>query len=113
MNRTQRAEKPLFNLTNRAPASARALSPRTTLCAIGGVLSIQGVTFSPRCQREIITEVRGLYKPLKDALDGIMNVRLGDDGRNLIRMRSMREVGFGGKWRELMIGPNLEVSLRE
>jgi hypothetical protein len=52
-----------------------------------------------------------VYKRLEDAHDGIVDVRVGDDGKDLIRIRNMREVGFNRKWHELTISPNLEVSL--
>jgi len=52
-----------------------------------------------------------VYKRLEDAHDGIVDVRVGNDGKDLIRVRSMREVGFDRKWHELTISPNLEVSL--
>jgi hypothetical protein len=53
-----------------------------------------------------------VYRRLEDVHDGIVDVRVGDDGKELVRIRNMREVGFDRKWRELTIGPNFEVSLR-
>jgi hypothetical protein len=54
-----------------------------------------------------------MYKRLEDSHDGIVDVRVGDDGEDLMRIRNMREVGFDRKWHELTVSPSLEVSLRK
>lgn len=54
---------------------------------------------------------RWVYKRLEDAHDGIIELKVGDGGQELVRVRNMREAGFDRKWRELIITPNFEVSL--
>ena len=56
------------------------------------------------------------YKQLEAAVDGIVDFRLDDTtdpAQNLIRIRSLRNAGFDGKWHELNIAENFEVILRE
>ncbi len=56
------------------------------------------------------------YKQLETAADGIIDFRLdesADPPQNLIRLRSMRNVGFDGRWHKLKIGPKFEVTLEK
>ncbi len=49
-------------------------------------------------------------------MDGIVDFRLEDrnnEAVNLMRIRSMRNVGFDSKWRMLRIGENFEVTFEE
>jgi len=47
-----------------------------------------------------------IYKTLEATVDGII-----DFTRDLIRIRSMRNVGYDREWHELKIGENFEVTL--
>jgi KaiC/GvpD/RAD55 family RecA-like ATPase len=54
-------------------------------------------------------------KRLEGAADGIIDFKVEEAGnvtRDLIRIRSMRGVGFDREWHELKISENLEVSLQ-
>jgi KaiC/GvpD/RAD55 family RecA-like ATPase len=54
------------------------------------------------------------YKTLEAAHDGIIDIRLkesGDEPKELIRIRTMRNVGFDRKWHELKLGKKLDISL--
>lgn len=54
-------------------------------------------------------------KRLEGAADGIVDFKVDEAGnvtRDLIRVRSMRAVGFDREWHELKTGENLEVSLQ-
>lgn len=56
------------------------------------------------------------YKQLETAADGIIDFRLDDSvdpPQNLIRLRSMRNVGFDGRWHKLKIGPKFEITLEK
>ncbi len=56
------------------------------------------------------------YKQLEAAVDGIVDFKLDettDPAQNLIRIRNLRNVGFDGRWHELNIAENFEVTLRE
>ena len=63
--------------------------------------------------------VRGLhservYKRLEAAFDGVIDFRLddlGDEPKNLLRVRSIRNVGFDGRWHPLKTTDNFEVAL--
>ena len=69
----------------------------------------------------IIGLVRGLhsdwaFKQLELAAEGVIDFKLdesADPATNLIRIRSMRDVNFDGRWRQLRIGKNFEVTLGE
>jgi hypothetical protein len=53
------------------------------------------------------------YRRLEDAHDGVIDIKLIEDSdqtRDMLRVRSMREVGFDRKWRQLTIGPNFEIT---
>jgi len=70
-----------------------------------------------------ITGIRGFladvhskwaYKNLEAAADGIIDFKLDDTGEQtkaLMRIRSMRNVGFDSRWHSLKIGENFEVTL--
>ena len=54
------------------------------------------------------------YRNLEAAVDGIIDFKLeesSEEPRNLIRIRSMRTVGFDGRWHPLKIGENSEVTI--
>ena len=56
------------------------------------------------------------YKNLEAASDGVIDFKLdetGDEATNMIRIRSMRPVGFDSKWHALMTGENLEVTFQK
>ena len=56
------------------------------------------------------------YKQLETAADGIIDFRLDeavDPPQNLIRLRSMRNVGFDGRWHLIKIGETFEVTLEK
>lgn len=63
--------------------------------------------------------IRGLhsdsvYKRLEAAYDGVIDLKLdeaGEEPRNMIRIRSMKNVGFDGRWHSLKISENLEVTI--
>ncbi len=71
------------------------------------------------------TAIRGLlkgihsdwvYKRLESVVDGVVEFKLdeaGDEPRNLIRISTMRNVGFDGRWHALKIGENFEVTLEK
>ncbi len=57
-----------------------------------------------------------VYKRLEMANDGIVDIRLdesSDPPRNLIRIRTMRDVAFDARWRHLRVGENFEVTLEK
>lgn len=54
------------------------------------------------------------YRNLEAAVDGIIDFKLeesSEEPRNLIRIRSMRTVGFDGRWHPLKIGENFEITI--
>ncbi len=56
------------------------------------------------------------YKQLEVAVDGIIDFKLEQEDkstRDLIRVRSMRNVHFDREWHELKIGENFEVTLEK
>ena len=56
------------------------------------------------------------YKNLEAASDGVIDFKLdetGEEARNMIRIRSMRQVDFDSKWHALMTGENREVALQK
>jgi KaiC/GvpD/RAD55 family RecA-like ATPase len=56
------------------------------------------------------------YKQLEAASDGIVDFKLeerNNEAVNLIRVRSMRNVGFDSKWHILRIGENFAVTLEK
>lgn len=77
----------------------------------------------PAGKLQIVTHLYGLlkgvqsewaYKRLEAASDGVIEFKVDDASdppRSLIRIRSMRSVGFDGRWHQLNLNENLEVSL--
>lgn len=66
--------------------------------------------------RGVIRDVHSdrAYKRLEAAHDGVIDFKLdeaGDPPRNLIRIRSMRNVVFDGRWYPLKVRENFEVTL--
>ncbi len=71
------------------------------------------------------TTIRGLmkrvhsewaYMQLEGANDGIIDFKLeevGEETKNLIRIRNMRNAGFNSRWSRLGIGKNFEVTLEK
>lgn len=56
------------------------------------------------------------YKQLEAAVDGIVDFKvedMGDQTRDLMRIRAMRKVGFDRRWHELRTTPNLQVALEK
>jgi KaiC/GvpD/RAD55 family RecA-like ATPase len=57
-----------------------------------------------------------VYKNLEAACDGVVDFKLdesAEEARTLIRVRSMRNVGFDARWHPLRIGENSDVSLEK
>jgi KaiC/GvpD/RAD55 family RecA-like ATPase len=55
-----------------------------------------------------------VYKNLETAVDGVVDFRLIEKGqgtKTIMRIRSMRDVGFDPCWHEISIGENFEVTL--
>jgi KaiC/GvpD/RAD55 family RecA-like ATPase len=55
-----------------------------------------------------------VYKSMEASVYGIIEFKLeesGEETRDLIRIRSMRNVGFDRRWHPLRIGENFEVTL--
>lgn len=55
-----------------------------------------------------------MYKALEASVDGIIDIKLEEDAkmtRDMIRVRSMRNVGFDREWHELKTDENFEVTL--
>jgi KaiC/GvpD/RAD55 family RecA-like ATPase len=55
-----------------------------------------------------------LYKSIETSADGIIDFKLddsGDEPRNLMRIRAMRNVGFDGRWHQLKTDDRFEVTL--
>jgi hypothetical protein len=53
---------------------------------------------------------------MEAASEGIIDFKLDeatDPPMNLMRIRSLRDVGFDGRWHQLKIGTNLEVTLEK
>jgi KaiC/GvpD/RAD55 family RecA-like ATPase len=71
--------------------------------------------------RSLSAFTRGLhgewvYRKLEAEADGVIDFRLdesADPPRNLIRIRSLRDVGFDGRWRSLKISENFEVAVEK
>jgi hypothetical protein len=72
-------------------------------------------------QIQMTSYIRGahsdwFYKQLEAAHEGIIDFRLddtADPARNLMRVRSLRDVGFDGRLHQLKIGTSLEVTLEK
>jgi KaiC/GvpD/RAD55 family RecA-like ATPase len=55
-----------------------------------------------------------VYKNLEAASDGVIDVKLdeaSEEAKSMIRIRSMRNVGFDSRWHELKVAENSEVTL--
>jgi KaiC/GvpD/RAD55 family RecA-like ATPase len=55
-----------------------------------------------------------VYGQLEDAADGVIDCKLeeiGEETSDVLRIRSMRNVGYDRKWHRLNIGENLEVTI--
>lgn len=65
--------------------------------------------------------VRGIhsdsvYRRFEAAADGVIDFKLDesvDPVQNLVRIRSMKDIGFDGRWHRLKIGENFEVTLEK
>jgi KaiC/GvpD/RAD55 family RecA-like ATPase len=56
------------------------------------------------------------YKQLEAAVDGIVDFKLdetSDSVKSLMRIRSLRKVGFDGRWHRLKFAENLEVTIEK
>lgn len=56
------------------------------------------------------------YKTLEAAVDGVIDFRLeesGNETRDIVRIRSMRNPGYDRRWHQLKIGENLEVTIEK
>jgi len=86
-----------FLLTRGIPSAA--LTKSTTIAGI-----IQGL------------HPDSIYKQLETAVDGVIDMKLDDSSnppKNLIRIRSMRNLRFDGRWREIAYGKNLDITLKQ
>lgn len=57
-----------------------------------------------------------VYKQLEAACDGVIDIKLdteSDPPKNLIRIRSMRNIRFDGRWREITYGDGYEIKLKQ
>ncbi|MGP8070014.1 MAG: RAD55 family ATPase [Candidatus Bathyarchaeia archaeon] len=57
-----------------------------------------------------------VYGQLEDAADGVIDCKLeeiGEETSDVLRIRSMRNVGYDRKWHRLNIGENLEVTIEK
>ena len=57
-----------------------------------------------------------VYKRLEGGADGVIEFRLdktSDPPRNLMRIASMRNVGFDGHWHLLQVAENFDVTLEK
>jgi KaiC/GvpD/RAD55 family RecA-like ATPase len=69
----------------------------------------------------IVGVIRGIhsdsvYRQLEDAADGVIDFKIdeiGEETRDVFRIRSVRNVPFDRRWHQLKIGENLEVSLEK
>jgi KaiC/GvpD/RAD55 family RecA-like ATPase len=56
------------------------------------------------------------YKSLEAASDGVIDFKLDEteeEARSMIRIRSMRQVGFDSKWHALTTGENREITIQK
>ncbi len=68
------------------------------------------------CLRGVIRDVHSslAYKRLESVSDGIIDLRIETESEeivNMIRIRTMRNVGFDSRWHPLKIGENFEVTI--
>jgi KaiC/GvpD/RAD55 family RecA-like ATPase len=55
-----------------------------------------------------------VYRLLEGSVEGVVDFELdesGEETRNIIRFRRMRNVSFDSRWHPLKIGKNFEVTL--
>ena len=53
-----------------------------------------------------------VYRMLEGAVDGVVDFKLdesGDETKNIMRLRRMRNVGFDSRWHKLQLGENFKV----
>ncbi len=108
------------------PDRLRILDNSSTLARFNDEKSLIELRLSrslPSASMRQLTTVGGLmkgvhsdwfYKQMEGAVDGIIDLRLeetGEEPRNLIRIRAMRNLAFDGKWHQLKVGMNFEVTL--
>lgn len=56
------------------------------------------------------------YKSLEAACDGVIDVKLdetSEEAKSMIRIKSMRNVGFDARWHQLITDENMEVTLQK
>jgi len=87
------------------------------------VMELELTRFLPSFRLRNSTAVRAIMKDvqsnwvvqqLEGAHDGIIDLKLddaSDPAQNMFRIRTMRNVGFDGRWHRLKIGENFEVTL--
>ena len=69
----------------------------------------------------IVGVIRGVhndwvYRQLEEAADGVIDFKIeeiGEETRDVVRIRSMRNVAFDRRWHRLKIGENFEVKLEK
>jgi len=57
-----------------------------------------------------------VYRLMEDAVDGLVDFKLdesGEETRNIIRLRRIRNVGFDSHWHKLQVGRSCEVTLEK
>jgi len=89
------------------------------------MMEVELTRFIPSFKLRKSTAIRAIMKDvhsnwvlqqLEGAHDGIIDFKLDestDPAQNLFRIRSMRNVGFNGRWQKLRIGKNFEVTLEK
>ncbi len=78
-------------------------------------------TASARQSTSIFGAVKGvyseyIYKSMEGSVDGIVDFKIDEESgevRNLMRIRSMRSVGYDSRWSRLKIGDNFEVMVEK
>ena len=87
------------------------------------MMEIEMTRFIPSFKLRKTTAVRAIMKDvhsnwvlqqLEGAREGIIDFKLdetSDPAQNLFRIRSLRNIGFDGRWQRLKIAENLEVSI--
>jgi KaiC/GvpD/RAD55 family RecA-like ATPase len=89
------------------------------------VMELELTRFIPSFKLRNSTAVRAIMRDvqsnwvvqqLEGAHDGIIDLKLDettDPAQNMIRIRSMRNVGFDGRWHRLRMGENFEAALEK
>jgi len=73
---------------------------------------LRKITYIPSLMTGVHSE--WVYKRLEGAMDGVIDFKVdetGDKARDLIRIRTMRNVHFDREWHELRLADNFEVKL--